>query len=162
MTQLTYSYLIPYVNMILSPKQHHQLHLWNNSVWNSACKSAQITLIIRCSYVNDRGVQPDSNDSWGWKNILRIRDKIRRIMVYKIGDGKRTSLWYDNWSQVGPLINHVTHRNIYAARLADNMKVSEMVSNGNWNRPRGWYDLIPEITRLADPVLIPMKEVNFL
>nr|GEW45210.1 65-kDa microtubule-associated protein 8 isoform X1 [Tanacetum cinerariifolium] len=35
------------------------------------------------------------SDSWGWKNMLDIRDKIKPFVPYKIGDGKSIFAWHD-------------------------------------------------------------------
>ncbi|GJS96055.1 RNA-directed DNA polymerase, eukaryota, reverse transcriptase zinc-binding domain protein [Tanacetum coccineum] len=45
-------------------------------------------------------VEVDTNDSWGWKNILSFRKDVRQFMFSKIGDGNRISVWYDNWSNI--------------------------------------------------------------
>ncbi|GJY79650.1 RNA-directed DNA polymerase, eukaryota, reverse transcriptase zinc-binding domain protein [Tanacetum coccineum] len=48
-------------------------------------------------------VSVDQEDSWGWKNLLGIRDQIKDIVVYKIGNGSNVSMWFNNWSEIGPL-----------------------------------------------------------
>nr|GEV92013.1 hypothetical protein [Tanacetum cinerariifolium] len=82
-------------------------------------------------------------------------DKIKSFVVYKIGDGRTISTWHDNWSSVHPVNNYVTHRNLYDARLADNMRVCDMVRDGKWDWPSEWYYLFHEITGIDDPVLLP-------
>ncbi|GJR98891.1 RNA-directed DNA polymerase, eukaryota, reverse transcriptase zinc-binding domain protein [Tanacetum coccineum] len=48
-------------------------------------------------------VQKDSNDSWSWKALMDIRERIRPHIIHKIGNEKQVSMWYENWSEVGPL-----------------------------------------------------------
>lgn len=36
------------------------------------------------------------NASWGWRKLLRVRDKPKELLTWKICDGYTTSLWYDN------------------------------------------------------------------
>ncbi|PWA40252.1 hypothetical protein CTI12_AA564300 [Artemisia annua] len=83
---------------------------------------------------------------------------IKTNVVYKIGNGKLISLWYDNWSYLGPLINHVTHRKLYEARLKGDMTVSDLVINGKWNWPTEWYVEFPEITGLEDPMIHDLSD----
>ncbi|GJY20379.1 hypothetical protein Tco_0392945 [Tanacetum coccineum] len=69
-------------------------------------------------------------------------------MVYKIGNRKDTSLWYDNRSQIGPLSQLISQRDIYDARLYRDMKVCEMIKNGKWCWPEEWYERFPMITSI--------------
>ncbi|GKG17609.1 hypothetical protein Tco_0362566, partial [Tanacetum coccineum] len=43
------------------------------------------------------------NDSYGWKELMKIRDKIKPFVIFKIGDGKSISVWHDKWCDIGPL-----------------------------------------------------------
>ncbi|GJV80028.1 RNA-directed DNA polymerase, eukaryota, reverse transcriptase zinc-binding domain protein [Tanacetum coccineum] len=42
-------------------------------------------------------INEDVNDSWGWKNILKIRDEVRNFMIMRIGNGEKASVIYDSW-----------------------------------------------------------------
>nr|GEW30501.1 hypothetical protein [Tanacetum cinerariifolium] len=64
-------------------------------------------------------VDPIDSDSWGWKSMLNLKDRIKPYVVYKVRDGKKISLWYDNWCSVGPLSDLITNRMIYDARFKD-------------------------------------------
>ncbi|GJX12930.1 hypothetical protein Tco_0204688 [Tanacetum coccineum] len=70
-----------------------------------------------------------NSDSWGWKNMLLIRDKIKPFVSYKIGDGKDTSIWHDKGCNIGPLDRFITKRDLHNARLVDNAKVAEFMKN---------------------------------
>nr|GEZ50349.1 zinc finger, CCHC-type [Tanacetum cinerariifolium] len=41
--------------------------------------------------VNIHIVNEEEYDSWGWKNIFRLREEVRKFMVIKIGNGEKTS-----------------------------------------------------------------------
>ena len=79
-------------------------------------------------------------------------------MVYKIGNGKTISLWYDSWSNVGPLSQFVTHRDIYAARLNEELKICDMINNRSWLWPEDWYKKFPNFTSLVVPVVDEDRE----
>lgn len=48
-----------------------------------------------------------NTDSWIWKFILSLRPLAKVQICCKIRDGELASLWYDNWSERGPLIDLV-------------------------------------------------------
>nr|GEX01311.1 RNA-directed DNA polymerase, eukaryota, reverse transcriptase zinc-binding domain protein [Tanacetum cinerariifolium] len=92
------------------PKDHgglgvKDLKTWNyallaKNVWNIATKKD--SLWVKWIYfVKLRGkiiweVKEDNEDSWGWKNLLVVRDQIRDNVKYKVGNDSKTSLWFDN------------------------------------------------------------------
>ena len=49
-----------------------------------------------------------------------------------IGNGEKTNVWYDQWSSFGILIDVITTRSIYNARLNEEMSVKEMIANDKW------------------------------
>ncbi|GJZ06511.1 RNA-directed DNA polymerase, eukaryota, reverse transcriptase zinc-binding domain protein [Tanacetum coccineum] len=71
----------------------------------------------------------DVNDSWGWKKLMELRDRIKPHIFHNIGNGKSTYVWYDKWHQLGPLSNIITRREIYDARFKDNDCVFDMIEN---------------------------------
>ncbi|GJT13483.1 RNA-directed DNA polymerase, eukaryota, reverse transcriptase zinc-binding domain protein [Tanacetum coccineum] len=42
-------------------------------------------------------VSEEVNDSWGWKNILKLRDEVRSLIVMKIANEEKASVMYDNF-----------------------------------------------------------------
>ncbi|GJT48969.1 RNA-directed DNA polymerase, eukaryota, reverse transcriptase zinc-binding domain protein [Tanacetum coccineum] len=48
------------------------------------------------------------------------------------GYRNNTSLWYDNWSSIGPLFEVLNHRDLYDARLKGDLKVIDMTCNEEW------------------------------
>ncbi|GJZ79978.1 hypothetical protein Tco_0644815 [Tanacetum coccineum] len=50
-------------------------------------------------------------------------------------NGKSTSMWYDNWCELGPLFRFISNRSLYSARFSKDMVVADMVSNGDWKWP---------------------------
>ncbi|GKC90355.1 hypothetical protein Tco_1151004, partial [Tanacetum coccineum] len=85
-------------------------------------------------------VNEDVNDNWGWRNILRMRHLVRKHMFKKIGDGAKTSMWFDYWSVMGILSEFVTYRDIYDARMSADMIVQEFDGKDDslvWRRHDG-------------------------
>nr|GEY62351.1 hypothetical protein [Tanacetum cinerariifolium] len=96
-------------------------------------------------------IDSSNSDSWGWKNMLLIRDKIKPFVRYKIEDGKDTLMWHDKWCNIGPLDRFISKRDMYNSRLNDDTRVADLMNNGVWNQPEGWSDLFPELQQIPNP-----------
>ncbi|GJW51000.1 hypothetical protein Tco_0092351 [Tanacetum coccineum] len=125
------------------------LQEWNEvllikQLWNVVSKKS--TLWVK--WVNSENlkgrsiweVNATANSSAGLKEILRLSDKIRKHVLWKIGDGNSVNAWYDNWDVRGPLCEVVTTREIYKARMNIDTTVDELVAKENRNWPDGWVD----------------------
>ncbi|GJW61438.1 hypothetical protein Tco_0110773 [Tanacetum coccineum] len=85
----------------------------------------------------------DKNDSWFWNNLMSLRDKVRPHFIHRIGNGQEITIWYDTWHERGPLRNIISRSSIYEANLQSQMKVAEIIHNGEWKWPSGWIDKYP-------------------
>ncbi|GJR51951.1 hypothetical protein Tco_1402472 [Tanacetum coccineum] len=85
----------------------------------------------------------DKNDSWFWNNLMSLRDKVRPHFIHRIGNGQEITIWYDTWHERGPLRNIISGSSIYEANLHSQMKVAEIIHNGEWKWPSGWIDKYP-------------------
>ncbi|GKE06258.1 hypothetical protein Tco_1398276, partial [Tanacetum coccineum] len=56
-----------------------------------------------------------SNVSWGWRKLLQIRNIIRPHIWYKLGNGNKTSAWFDKWDDRCSLMSHLSYRAISSA-----------------------------------------------
>ncbi|GJW48646.1 hypothetical protein Tco_0080292 [Tanacetum coccineum] len=70
-------------------------------------------------------VNVDSNDSWIWKALLSLREKARKHIEYKIGNGEWISVWHDKWC--------------------------EMIDNDKWKWHNEWKDVFPELISIPIP-----------
>ncbi|GJR62664.1 probable L-cysteine desulfhydrase, chloroplastic [Tanacetum coccineum] len=95
----------------------------------------------------------DVNDSWGWKKLMELRNKIKPHVFHNFGSGKNTSVWYDRWHQCGPLSNCITRREIYDARFKDNNCVADLIKNGRWKWPKEWWEKFPMLKSINVPCL---------
>ncbi|XP_071713497.1 uncharacterized protein [Rutidosis leptorrhynchoides] len=74
-----------------------------------------------------------------------MRPALRKFFMYKLGNGNSVSLWYDQWHLVGPLINHITPRDIYLAGMSLNDKtrldkLCDFSTSGVWDDIRDFRD----------------------
>ncbi|GKF55385.1 hypothetical protein Tco_0165725 [Tanacetum coccineum] len=54
----------------------------------------------QCGEVKKRSIweiSTASKASWGWKNLLASRAKVKSFVKYEIGDGQITFVWHDQW-----------------------------------------------------------------
>ncbi|GJW51259.1 RNA-directed DNA polymerase, eukaryota, reverse transcriptase zinc-binding domain protein [Tanacetum coccineum] len=119
----------------------HMMRLKEKSIWN---------------------VQYEPSDSWSWKCLLEIRDKVMDRMQYEVGDGSKICIWYDRWHDSGILINLMTHKDLYDARMPKMIKLADMIHEDAWKWPNSWItnelDVISTvIPRLIDGVSDKVK-----
>nr|XP_043625586.1 uncharacterized protein LOC122597011 [Erigeron canadensis] len=81
-----------------------------------------------------------SASSWGWRKLLHLRPTTRQYIWSNIGDGKDTSALFFLWSDIGPIGEFVTPRDITTGRFNLKSKVADIISNGSWSWPLSWYD----------------------
>nr|GEW05955.1 hypothetical protein [Tanacetum cinerariifolium] len=80
-------------------------------------------------------VAADKSDIWGWKTMLMTRDVVKEHVWYKVGNGKSTSVLYDKWCENGPLSDFICKRDIYDARIKDNVVIADMMDGDRWKWP---------------------------
>ncbi|GJX24112.1 RNA-directed DNA polymerase, eukaryota, reverse transcriptase zinc-binding domain protein [Tanacetum coccineum] len=92
--------------------------LLKNFLWSqgelSKGKAKVNTVKLKCRSI--WAIDEESNDCWGWKNILKMRNEAREFIVMKIGNGGKASIIYDNWCGAGILQSFITNRDLYNAR----------------------------------------------
>ncbi|GJW00473.1 RNA-directed DNA polymerase, eukaryota, reverse transcriptase zinc-binding domain protein [Tanacetum coccineum] len=103
-------------------------------------------------------IESSTSDSWGWKNILLIRDKIKPFVWYKIGNGKDTSMWHDKWCNIGPLDRFISNIDVYNAKLDNEARVADLIQDGVWKWPNEWIELFPELLQILTPCLDSQKK----
>ncbi|GKD65820.1 RNA-directed DNA polymerase, eukaryota, reverse transcriptase zinc-binding domain protein, partial [Tanacetum coccineum] len=111
---------------ICRPKEQGGLGIKNLQVWNEVLLIKQLWNVIAkkdtlwVKWVNSENLKGKSiwvvtakaNSSAGWKEILSLRDKVRKHILGKTGDGMSINTW-----SIGPICDFVTSREIYEAGL---------------------------------------------
>nr|GFA63319.1 reverse transcriptase zinc-binding domain-containing protein [Tanacetum cinerariifolium] len=94
-----------------------------------------------------------SNMSWGWRKILQARSLVRSFFWSRIGDGKNTFAWFDNWFATSPLSNLILNRDIYRVGLGRDARVSDIVLADSWVWPSGLIVKYPPLANIVVPNL---------
>ncbi|XP_022869365.1 uncharacterized protein LOC111388792 [Olea europaea var. sylvestris] len=121
------------------------LEIWNKAamlkhLW-SLCPDSASSLWVswaRCYLLKGRNIwelKCPGDCSWSWRKILGLRDIGRDKMKFRIGNGRRASLWYDNWHSLGPLEKILEERIIRESKLSRLAKVAVIVEGDTWRWP---------------------------
>ncbi|GJU68574.1 RNA-directed DNA polymerase, eukaryota, reverse transcriptase zinc-binding domain protein [Tanacetum coccineum] len=127
-------------------------HLWNVSSKKDSLWVKWIN-IVKLKGKNIWEVDSEENDSGTWKALLNLRSKIRNNILKKLGNGEDTNVWFDNWSNVGPICDIVPFKSRYEARLHEKSSVADMLNEKEWNWPSDWKSKFREISKIVIPNL---------
>ena len=47
---------------------------------------------------------------WYWRKLLLVRGTVKPFFGWRIGDGRSTFFWYDQWNPLGILIDHFSRQ----------------------------------------------------
>lgn len=86
--------------------------------------------------------------------ILGLRTDFRRFIIHRLGDGRDTSLWFDNWCNLGPLSNIFSSREMANLELSRDLKVADLMVNDSWAWPEGMVIKCPALANFK-PQLTP-------
>ena len=67
--------------------------------------------------------------------MLKLRPTFRPFFKVIVGDGRSTSLWFDDWMPQGPIHTTMGDRVIYDSGLPRTAKVQDILSHGTWRWP---------------------------
>ncbi|GJX02213.1 hypothetical protein Tco_0186126 [Tanacetum coccineum] len=90
--------------------------------------------------------------------LLCLREKVKKHVFDKIGNGKSVSAWYDKWCVEGPLGDFITTRDLYDARLSNKSNVVSLIEDGNWCWPNEWNTKFPRLNQIPLPNLQDNKQ----
>lgn len=76
-----------------------------------------------------------SDPSWVWGKLLNLGPLVQQHIKYLVGNGNATSLWFDNWHPLGPLLQKFEPRIIYDPGLSQETKVAAIMSGTQWAFP---------------------------
>lgn len=93
-----------------------------------------------------------ADPSWVWRKLLNLRHLVQPFIRHFIGNGENTSMWYDLWHPLGPLLDKFGSRIVYDSGLPLNAKVSLIVHNAGWTFPITQTWELNEVRRHLPPL----------
>lgn len=135
---------------ICVPKNEGGLGLMSTKMWNKAAMLRYVWLIansscssiwvdwVKCYLIRNSSfweINIPRSCTWAWRHILKLRVIAREKIRHIIGNGESTSLWHDNWHNIGPLFKRFGERIIYDSGLGKRAKVSDIVNGRDWKWP---------------------------
>lgn len=78
-----------------------------------------------------------------WRKLLKLRDIPKLFFKMEVGNGKKTSFWYDVWSKVGRLQEVLGDRGCIALGISANAMVADVL--GNHGRRRHRVSILNEV-----------------
>ncbi|GKC08985.1 hypothetical protein Tco_1000595, partial [Tanacetum coccineum] len=110
---------------------------YENGKLKSPCVASQIAIINKKDTLWVKWeIEKQSNDSTLWKNLLDLREDIRKHVQYKVGDGFSVSMWHDSWSM-----------------LPNSTTLAECIEDQKWKWPEQWLSEHPNLNQYPVPVL---------
>nr|GEV83709.1 hypothetical protein [Tanacetum cinerariifolium] len=94
-----------------------------------------------------------NNDNWIWNNVLDLRSVVRMNMIYKIGNGRKVSLWHDRWSDKLTLDFILSRREVYSAGFSNIETVCGCINGNRWRWPNEWFLKYPILSQIHVPNL---------
>ncbi|KAK2658718.1 hypothetical protein Ddye_005251 [Dipteronia dyeriana] len=134
---------------ICVPKKEGGLGIKDLSLWNKALMIRHIWILVYCTSnlwtswikayllkgTNLWEVKAPHICSWNMRKLHLLRPFVRPLFQHIIGNGLKTSLWFDNWHPDGPIRSKCSSRVIYDSGLSINAKVNAIVLDDNWRWP---------------------------
>ncbi|GJS84398.1 putative RNA-directed DNA polymerase [Tanacetum coccineum] len=92
--------------------------------------------------------------SWGWRKLPQLRALVRPFIWANIGNGNRTSAWYDIWDPHCLLSVWISPRDITREGFTMKSCVADIAFNDGWVWPQDWLRKAPNLHLIQIPNLI--------
>ena len=139
------------------PKEEGGLGLRNFSVWNRVLLLRFIWLLFsgsnslwviwqhhyRLATKSFWAIEESTNDSWTWKQLLKLRCEALNFCKGVLNSGRSLSFWYDIWTPTGQLLKYIGPSGPRDLRIPLTATVSEACNSTSWLlvQPRSQADL---------------------
>lgn len=122
-------------------------HLWNitSSKHDSIWVKQDDRHYLKNKYIWH--VHTSQSCSQTQKRILKLRNKVKSCIDYRVSDGERINLWYDKWHSLGAFINKFGDRIIYDSNQGKMAKVEAIIRDRNCCWPSANSQSLMEIKK---------------
>lgn len=101
--------------------------------------------------------------SWIWRKLLKLREVVRSFHMKEIGNGRHTSFWYDNWSNLGVMSDLLGPRGVIDLGIRREATVDEVLLNERKRRRHRSVILIEiekELEQIKEKQRYEVKDIN--
>lgn len=145
------------------------MELWNISLMAMHVRNILINKNSLCRWIHTYRLKgrsfwkilPRNIDTFGWKKILSIRLTIRDKCWFELGNGRRVSIWFDNWCDFGSLDGFIRMRDISRYGLKTDAKVADLIDANGWKWPDWWHDKYPILLLIPCPFFMIQKKTRW-
>ena len=89
------------------------------------------------------------NNPWFWKQILKVRDKMRPLVCFRMGNGGHVRFWQDSWLDVGRLDGIFSANYISRNGIRKDAYVADLIKEGKWLWPSMRHYSIVDLKQLV-------------
>ncbi|XP_071739373.1 uncharacterized protein [Rutidosis leptorrhynchoides] len=148
------------------PKEEGGLGIKRLKSWNTALMASLLWRLltaknliwvdwVRYYKLADRSLWEigiDANASWSWHKLLQIRPLVRYSFMYQVGNGHTPLVWFDIWSNVGPLVDIIPIEVIVNDGFYKYDKVCDVIGPNGAVWPIDWPLRFPALQSITLPV----------
>lgn len=99
---------------------------YNSSLWSRWQKLQHLT---ETSFWE---IEESPSNSWTWRSLLQLRPLAKKFIRNIVGNGRKTSFWFDHWTTMGPLINLLSSAGPRSIGIPLKATVAEACHSSGW------------------------------
>lgn len=80
-------------------------------------------------------IAENASDSWAWRKLLDLRPFSLQFCKTRQGNGLTASFWFDQWTPMGQLIEHIGPAGPRALQVRKNAVVVDAIAGSHWTLP---------------------------
>ena len=105
-------------------------------------------------------VSDKSSGSWIWRKLLKLRQQAATFLRSEIHNGKDTLFWFNNWLEIGKLIDVAGDSGTQIMGIQRYATVASAASSGRWNLRRCRSDHLRAMITRINSVPLPVEEAG--
>lgn len=90
----------------------------------------------------------------GLKEVASNSNYYPAFFWFQIRNGKRASVWFDNWCAQSPLVRLLIAREISRSGFSLRESVADLVQDGVWRWPNEWFSRFSDLSQVHIPYLL--------
>lgn len=105
-------------------------------------------------------IEESPANSWTWKMLLQLRPLAQKFIKSIVGNGLKTSFWFDQWTFLGPLINLLSSNGPRSTGIPITATVTDMCNSYGWKLRAPRSKAVVTLHTYLATILIPSEVTN--